>query len=92
MDGGSLADLMKRCAEHNGAGGTIPEPILGKITADVLEGLWSMHQKHTVHRDIKPANILVSSLGQAKLSDFGIAKVGGGEGEGGRVRNGCCNG
>lgn len=73
MDGGSLADLVKRCGT-GGEPGQVPEPILGKITWDVLEGLLHMAAKHTVHRDIKPANILVSSLGQAKLSDFGIAK------------------
>jgi len=31
-------------------------------------------KKHQIHRDIKPENILVNSLGQVKLTDFGISK------------------
>lgn len=61
-------------ADGDGLGRTpIPMGALGKIAADVLMGLMTMHNAKTVHRDIKPANILVSSAGQAKLSDFGIA-------------------
>jgi len=74
MDGGSLADLLER-QRASGKGKGIPEPALGKCAADVLAGLATMHARRTVHRDLKPANVLVSTLGQAKLSDFGIARV-----------------
>ena len=41
----------------------------------ILNGLNYLHcKKHQIHRDIKPENILMNSLGQVKLTDFGISK------------------
>jgi serine/threonine protein kinase len=46
-----------------------------RLFLDVLEAVAHAHASLVVHRDIKPANVLVSTDGQVKLLDFGIAKL-----------------
>ncbi len=46
-----------------------------ELMTQVCEGLAHAHRSGTVHRDIKPANVFVQQDGQAKILDFGIARV-----------------
>ncbi|MED6161861.1 serine/threonine protein kinase, variant 2 [Stylosanthes scabra] len=69
MDGGSLADLLKKVK-------TIPEPYLAAICKQVLKGLMYLHhEKHIIHRDLKPSNLLINHRGEVKITDFGVSAI-----------------
>lgn len=65
MDGGSIDKL------YNDG---VPEGVLRKITMSTVMGLKSLKDEHNIiHRDVKPTNILVNSMGQVKICDFGVS-------------------
>lgn len=51
----------------------IPEKVLGRIAADIVNALSYLYSIKVIHRDIKPSNILINQIGIIKLCDFGIS-------------------
>ena len=80
IEGASVA-AMCRLAHHRRS--AIPFHVAGEIVAQVCDGLHAAHELTSddgqpvglVHRDISPQNLMVSSSGQVKVLDFGIAKA-----------------
>ncbi|CAD6494024.1 MAG: Serine/threonine-protein kinase PknD [Candidatus Argoarchaeum ethanivorans] len=46
-----------------------------RIIFDIARGLEYAHNKHIIHGDITPKNILLNRIGEAKITDFGLAKI-----------------
>ncbi len=70
MSGGSVADRLAR--------GPILWQEAVQIGIKIAAALEAAHRAGVLHRDIKPENVLISTYGEAKLGDFGIARVQGG--------------
>ena len=68
IDGRSLADLIR-------TQGVLDADRAAEITSDVAAALGFAHRSGVIHRDVKPGNVLITSDGQVKVADFGIATV-----------------
>jgi formylglycine-generating enzyme required for sulfatase activity/dienelactone hydrolase len=58
-------------------GGPLPVDEVIAIATQIARGLAAAHDAGIIHRDIKPANVIVTERGEAKIVDFGIAKLAG---------------
>lgn len=67
--------LRARLNKYRVEGKRMPLPEVLRIMKDVLHGLGYAHSQGIIHRDIKPANIMLTSRGEAVVTDFGIAQI-----------------
>src|SRR5262249_5553459 len=65
LTGGTLGERLAR--------GNLPVATAIELAAQVASGLAAAHAEGIVHRDLKPENLFVTSSGQVKILDFGIA-------------------
>lgn len=74
IDGKALSEVIAS------EGRLMPERA-SEIALDVAKALERAHRAGIVHRDIKPGNIMITRSGQTKVTDFGIARAVGGDGD-----------
>jgi serine/threonine-protein kinase len=71
LEGGNLRDRLAR--------GALGPEEFRRVATGLLAGLAAVHNAGQVHRDVKPSNVLLSTDGEAKLADFGVARAAGAE-------------
>jgi serine/threonine protein kinase len=68
VQGGSVADLLD--AYHR-----LPAAVVRRIAIKALSALACLHDAQVLHRDLSPCNILVSTVGEVKVSDLNLVKL-----------------
>jgi serine/threonine-protein kinase len=72
VDGEDLASLLRRI-------GRLPQDKAAQISRQLCAGLAAAHEQGILHRDLKPANVMIDGRGRAKITDFGLAQLAGGD-------------
>lgn len=67
VDSGTLQDVLK-------SQGLLPWRVATGVALQICEALTHAHAQGVIHRDLKPANLFLSSTGDVKVGDFGLAR------------------